>query len=290
MSIPSTSQLFEAGLRNSPSQSGFLDSLVKQQLEIASRDMEMNTPPPLSSDSEDLVSDLGEYFTRTAAIWAQLTQRLIKGPHIIQASFRAHERSRAESRMSDLAELAKIDMGLSKLRPRFTFQLTILGSRADRQIGDLSDRFSREVQEVWWPHVSMMNGGDQEVLQTSISPFCDNKISSISESVSLAHGPDSAHFTSRKLLPDKSQLSHAGISGDGSGSEDSSDDDEQFQSIDMEALRQRGKGVYFCPKGMKCDKGGVDKDGNLVVFDRNSSFAYVSLLIRCSTREASPIP
>ncbi|KJK74533.1 hypothetical protein H634G_10166 [Metarhizium anisopliae BRIP 53293] len=274
MSIPSTSQLFEAGLRNSPSQSGFLDSLVKQQLEIASRDMEMNTPPPLSSDSEDLVSDLGEYFTRTAAIWAQLTQRLIKGPHIIQASFRAHERSRAESRMSDLAELAKIDMGLSKLR----------------QIGDLSDRFSREVQEVWWPHVSMMNGGGQEVLQTSISPFCDNKISSISESVSLAHGPDSAHFTSRKLLPDKSQLSHAGISGDGSGSEDSSDDDEQFQSIDMEALRQRGKGVYFCPKGMKCDKGGVDKDGNLVVFDRNSSFAYVSLLIRCSTREASPIP
>lgn len=66
------------------------------------------------------------------------------------------------------------------------------------------------------------------------------------------------------------------INADMSGSDcSSSDDDEQFQSIDMDALRQRGKGVYFCPKGVKCDKGGVDKDGNLVVFDRNSSFACV---------------
>lgn len=44
----------------------------------------------------------------------------------------------------------------------------------------------------------------------------------------------------------------------------------------MEALKQRGKGSYYCPMGHRCDKGGVDKDGKLVVFDRNSSFAYVT--------------
>ncbi|KHO01707.1 uncharacterized protein MAM_00708 [Metarhizium album ARSEF 1941] len=182
--------------------------------------------------------------------------------------------------MSDLAELAKIDMGLTKLRyvPTYTssiaaYDLMILGPRTHRQISDLSVRFSHEVQGVW----------GQEVLQASISHFCNNKVSTVSGAVSMAGGPESAHFTSRKLLPDKSRLSHGSIGGEGSGTEDSSDDDEPFQSIDMEALRQRGKGVYLCPKGTKCDKGGVDKDGNLVVFDRNSSFAYVPLWIRCSS-------
>ncbi|TWU75943.1 hypothetical protein ED733_006472 [Metarhizium rileyi] len=225
MPVPSASHLFEAGLSSCPTRSGFLDSIVQQQLELASRDMKTNTPPP-SSEPEDLVSDLGEYFTRTATIWAQLTQQLIKGPHITQASYRAHERSRTESRMSDLAELAKFDVGLTKLR----------------QIRDLSIQFSHEVQGVWWPQAPMMNEGEQQGFQTSFPPFCGNKIASVSEAVSLTSEPESAHFASRKLLPDKSLLNHAGVCGDASGSEDSSDDDEQFQAIDMEALRQRGKG------------------------------------------------
>ena len=64
---------------------------------------------------------------------------------------------------------------------------------------------------------------------------------------------------------------------DSDGSDDDSDDDEElFSNINMSALSQRGKGKYFCPKGPRCDKGGVDKDGELVLFDRNSSFAYVT--------------
>jgi hypothetical protein len=58
----------------------------------------------------------------------------------------------------------------------------------------------------------------------------------------------------------------------GSDDSDSDDDDEQFQQIDMNALRQRGRGSYYCPKGIRCEKGGVDDDGNLKRFDRNSSF------------------
>lgn len=56
--------------------------------------------------------------------------------------------------------------------------------------------------------------------------------------------------------------------------ESGEDEDEQFARIDMDALKQRGKGSYYCPLGHKCDKGGVNKDGDLVHFDRNSSFAY----------------
>lgn len=103
-------------------------------------------------------------------------------------------------------------------------------------------------------------------------------MSSISRTLSVgSDGRDITQFVPRKILPDKSQVGNFHLEQDESGSDDSSDDDddEQFQKIDMEALRQRGKGVYICPKSLKCDKGGVDKDGNIVVFDRNSSFAYV---------------
>jgi hypothetical protein len=55
-------------------------------------------------------------------------------------------------------------------------------------------------------------------------------------------------------------------------------DENQFAGINMKALKQRGKGKYYCPRGHHCDKGGVDKQGNLVLFDRNSSFAYVVII------------
>ena len=45
----------------------------------------------------------------------------------------------------------------------------------------------------------------------------------------------------------------------------------------QEKLKQRGKGSYTCPQGTKCKKGGVDKNGNLRIFTRNSEFRYVSL-------------
>lgn len=52
---------------------------------------------------------------------------------------------------------------------------------------------------------------------------------------------------------------------------DSDGDDELFDSIDMDALKQRGKGTYTCPKGLRCEKGGVE-NGMVVIFDRNSAY------------------
>jgi hypothetical protein len=39
----------------------------------------------------------------------------------------------------------------------------------------------------------------------------------------------------------------------------------------LEQLKTRGKGKYFCPHGMSCDKGGVI-NGQLKEFNRNSDF------------------
>lgn len=84
-----------------------------------------------------------------------------------------------------------------------------------------------------------------------------------------------------------STMSDHGDTANDDGSDSGSDDEELFAHINMEALKQRGKGMYTCPKGEKCDKGGVDKAGNIVHFDRNSSFAYV--LSPCSLRPLAKI-
>jgi hypothetical protein len=43
----------------------------------------------------------------------------------------------------------------------------------------------------------------------------------------------------------------------------------------IEQLKARGKGHYTCPHGTACDKGGVQPDGELTVYERNSAFRYV---------------
>ncbi|PHH62489.1 hypothetical protein CDD81_7062 [Ophiocordyceps australis] len=274
MSIPSA--VFERGL--DAVSSPMLSKLIQQHLESAVRDVEMTTAPaPNSGDL--MLNDMGDYFSRTAMLWACLADRLIKGPELEEANYMAHERSRAGSGMSDLSEVARVDVDISRLR----------------KIRDLSIEFSRQVQSTWRPQTNMLSS--QPVLHTApVSPFCDAKLSSIpgglgnngSMPICLDNG-DPRAFKSRKLLPDSHvQIHHHAIHSHnhhghslhhppdlgGHRSEDSEEsDDDIFMEIDMDALRQRGKGNYSCPKAYKCKKGGVDKDGSLVKFDRNSSFA-----------------
>lgn len=94
---------------------GYLHSLVRQQLNLVAEVRETNSPCPFAN-SEDLVSNLGDYFAHTAIIWARLTELLSTGPHVAQEAHAAHERSKAQSHMSDLAEIAKMDINIARLR------------------------------------------------------------------------------------------------------------------------------------------------------------------------------
>src|SRR5450755_4210257 len=42
----------------------------------------------------------------------------------------------------------------------------------------------------------------------------------------------------------------------------------------LEQLRSRGKGHYTCPRGHDCKKGGVQSNGELTIFERNSTFRF----------------
>ena len=50
------------------------------------------------------------------------------------------------------------------------------------------------------------------------------------------------------------------------------------QSMQMDPLSARGKGQYTCPEGRRCTKGGLQPNGTMIVFERNSAFRYVMRL------------
>ena len=63
------------------------------------------------------------------------------------------------------------------------------------------------------------------------------------------------------------------------GSASTTGSDDRFMSMNeaadmppIEQLRVRGKGHYTCPRGKACNKGGINSDGTLVVFERNSAY------------------
>ncbi|KAL2756037.1 hypothetical protein ACRALDRAFT_1081945 [Sodiomyces alcalophilus JCM 7366] len=49
-----------------------------------------------------------------------------------------------------------------------------------------------------------------------------------------------------------------------------------LDQIDLSQLRNRGKGIYRCSYGKSCTKGGVDRHGNIVIFERNCMFRSVN--------------
>lgn len=47
--------------------------------------------------------------------------------------------------------------------------------------------------------------------------------------------------------------------------------------VDANQLGQRGKGRHTCPHAFRCNKGGVNPDGTMVIFERNSDFRYCAI-------------
>ncbi|KAJ6442030.1 protein phosphatase inhibitor [Purpureocillium lavendulum] len=254
MSMPSASSVFDSGLDGFSSP--FLDKIVRNSITHAMETLDIGATSPGPPSTGDLLNDMGDYCSRTAMMWALVTEDLLKGPHLEQALRRAHDRSCLDSGMSDLSEVTRIDMDLSRLR----------------KIRDLSIEFSHQVQATWRPQTPTMSS-PPSVQAASISPFLDTRMSLASKSLSISSEGDTRALKARKLLPDSHAQSQIDLGHKSDESDES--DDELFLDIDMDALRQRGKGTYSCPKAFECKKGGVDKEGKLVIFDRNSSFAYV---------------
>ncbi|KAM0355906.1 hypothetical protein ACHAPU_000295 [Fusarium lateritium] len=267
MSIPSAALVFESGINAMPSnplEPNSLDALVRHQLEEASRELasktKFNSADSSTEQRQNIINDVGEYLAQTAQMWRQLTERLAEGPHVTLAAEEAHEQSYSKTHMADLRPMATMDMNISKLG----------------KIRDLAEKFSDDVQEIWrrTPEPGVVVSAP--TYQTASSfPTIKSEPTNWSQSSFAGGDVDAGIRGQRTLLASQTMDDMLSPGGNGSTSDDSGEDeDEQFSKIDMDALKQRGKGSYYCPLGHRCDKGGVDKEGKLVLFDRNSSFAY----------------
>ena len=120
---PPGPELFESGLQASGS-SKSLGVLIHQHLESATHHLKMSspsppTPPPgpiSTSESAVLLSELGDYFARTAKMWSSLTESLMEGPHIDNAMQDVLERADNDTMMSDLGAINAVDVEIGRLR------------------------------------------------------------------------------------------------------------------------------------------------------------------------------
>ncbi|CAJ0547904.1 Ff.00g046580.m01.CDS01 [Fusarium sp. VM40] len=267
MSIPPAALVFESGINTMPSNSmepNSLDTLVRRQLEAASRELasraKFTTVDSSPEQRQNIINDVGEYLAQTAQMWLSLTDRLVQGPHVTLAAEEAHEQSYNKTHMADLQPIATMDMNISKLG----------------KIRDLAERFSADVQEVWrrTPEPGVVVSAPTYQTASSFHTIKSEPVSWPQPSFAGSDVDAGTRGGQRTLLASQSTDDMQSPGGNGSASDDSGEDeDEQFSKIDMDALKQRGKGSYYCPLGHRCDKGGVDKEGKLVLFDRNSSFA-----------------
>ncbi|KAM0741771.1 hypothetical protein ACQRIT_004628 [Beauveria bassiana] len=264
--MPRQARVFESSLHstNRNTRHTAFDNLIRDTLIQIVQDYNSmgadspSTPPAgplLSQESATILRELGDYFTRTAQMWSTMTHHLLNGPHIDQVAYDIHRRSAEVTHLTELSTISAVDVELGRLR----------------QIRDLTAQFSQDVQAIWRP-----DGG---ILDNSSSSQCSrggqlpiaNMLSAASsqEAQFMGHG----HPANENLNTLAGGMAEQMDLGNDSDSDSDSGDEELFAAIDMESLKQRGKGSHTCPKGTKCDKGGVDKDGKVIVFDRNSSFA-----------------
>lgn len=127
------------------------------------------------------------------------------------------------------------------------------------KVKDLSVQYARDIRSVYEPAVKPSEPSPT----SSHTPFGGVTPVSVPRSASGVDEDQRRTPQTRKTLPEQ-------VPNDESDSGISSGD--TFENLNMAALKQRGKGNYSCPKGKWCTRGGVDKEGNVIIFDRNSAF------------------
>ena len=89
-----------------------------QHLQVTSQAMAKQQSPassPSPEQSQNLVSDIGEYLMQAAQTWAQMTDALVESRQVQQAVVDAHEQALNNNHLSDLSTVVSMDMDLSKL-------------------------------------------------------------------------------------------------------------------------------------------------------------------------------
>jgi hypothetical protein len=133
---------------------------------------------------------------------------------------------------------------------------------------------ARQTRQAWPPRAQTVPAHEVPALEPNFSPRSSFSISNRTDSHSGAGlGHQSAgSFASPPSINPSPQSSETASSPEIKVEATADYPEEMDMDVDMNSLKSRGKGTYKCRFGLACKKGGVDRNGDLVIFERNCMF------------------
>lgn len=115
---------------DAPQTAGYLGPVIRRNLEIASdttssmavvkaSSSPAPSPPPSPHpypNRAELLTDLGEYLSRSAMMLSVFTDNVLQGPHIDRLNRDLHRRCYTDTTLSDLKDIAAEDAKFTRLR------------------------------------------------------------------------------------------------------------------------------------------------------------------------------
>jgi len=212
--------------------------------------------PPIAAgwpDSPCLLADIGEYLIRCIRTLSQLADELAQGQHINLYATQTIDDMNYDTDFSDLGLLDYFDNKHASLKS--------LASQLQVAAQDL---------DIGWQHSPK---------PPQASTRLQKRPSRYSQRVEARADMDSAlapfgmgASSSRDVAYDRDYLLEGHEPAENletPGSDDSIHD--KIQEL-LSSLSSRGKGRHVCPFHSACRKGGVHRDGTVVIFKRNSAF------------------
>lgn len=102
--------------------SSHYDALVREKLEIAEQShaasqMQMQTPvsPRPTSEAGQLLTDLGDYFSKTAIFYEQVVESMLRDARVNHAGRKIIEESQRNSNIGDLSAVNALDEDMTRL-------------------------------------------------------------------------------------------------------------------------------------------------------------------------------
>ncbi|OJD28436.1 hypothetical protein ACJ73_00151 [Blastomyces percursus] len=206
-------------------------------------------------DSCCLLADIGEYLVRSAVILSRLAKDLADGHHIKTYATQTINDMKETSDFSDLDPLDYFDSKHSSLKE--------LASQLEVMANDIQSRWKQSQKPPELPTHSQKRTAQGQISGTTAD------INSVFNRMD-----EITNYSDDVIQVGTGGVVLHGIRNSSGRPESPPFDDAINDTIQdlLKSLVSRGKGDHFCPLGHRCRKGGVDGNGEIVNFERNSVF------------------
>ncbi|KAE9378262.1 hypothetical protein N431DRAFT_435425 [Stipitochalara longipes BDJ] len=257
MSTDILNELFVSATKFNDSRDPCLNAIIRPAL------AELALSIPLWDDVGCTLAEIGDFLVRATSILSKLAEHVVYGEHIrIYTEMKIQE----SENDNDFSELNFLDYLEDKHKA-----LKSIASRLQGAASHVDEAWRESPSPPQVPLSQRHRGKGKEI-------FVPHQ--STSTASELIYQMDGNAWPTRDFEEDVTSANGAAGSSNADGPTDDrspgSEGSAQSNTNDpLASLSSRGKGHHICPQGGSCTKGGVGRDGELVVFERNSAFKSV---------------